>query len=72
MADPDIVDRVSEKLGKYEKFITMNLEQVVSSSEPVDISLFNGDDVSVDLNKKKLVQLDFDKIKELLKKEENC
>lgn len=49
----------------------MNLEQVVSSSEPVDISLFNGDDVSVDLNKKKLVQLDFEKIKEILNLDES-
>lgn len=44
----------------------MNIEQVVASSEPIDISLFNGDDVSVDLNRKKLVQLDFQKVKECL------
>lgn len=44
----------------------MNIEQVVASAEPIDISLFNGDDVSVDLNRKKLVQLDFQKVKECL------
>lgn len=44
----------------------MNLEQVVASSQPIDISLFNGDDVSVDLNKKKLIQLDFAKVKACL------
>ena len=59
--DPQIVEKVSEKLGKYEKFIKINWEQVITSPEPVDMSLFHGtaDDVSVDLNRKKLVQLDF-------------
>lgn len=66
LPDPEIVDRISQKLGKYQKFIKMNLEQVVASSQPIDISLFNGDDVSVDLNKKKLIQLDFLKVKACL------
>lgn len=48
----------------------MNLEQVVASSEPIDISLFNGDDASVDMNRKKLMPLDFEKIKDILNRPE--
>ena len=66
MPDPGIVDRISEKLSKYDKFIKINLQQVVASNEPIEMSLFNGDDNSVDLTKKKLTPLDFEKIKSVL------
>jgi hypothetical protein len=67
LPDPGIVDRTAEKLAKYEKFIKINWEQVISSNEPIDMSVFNGaDDNSVDLTRKKQVQLDFQKIHEIL------
>ena len=71
LSDPGIVDRIAEKLGKYEKFIKINWEQVISSNEPIDMSVFNGgpDDVSVDMNKK-LVRLDFEKIHQVLNRPE--
>lgn len=70
LPDPSIVDRISEKLSKYDKFIKINLQQVVASNEPIEMSLFNGDDNSVDFTKKKLTPLDFEKIKFVLNQPE--
>ena len=70
LEDPDIVDRIAEKLSKYEKFISMNFKQVVASAEPIDFSVFNDDDVSVDMNRKKMIQLDFARIHECLNQAE--
>ena len=67
LPDPEVVDRIAAKLAKYEKFIKINWEQVISSSEPIDMSVFHGnDDASVDLNRKKQVQLDFQAVRKLL------
>ena len=32
LPDPEVVDRIAAKLAKYEKFIKINWEQVISSS----------------------------------------
>jgi len=71
LPDPEIVDRISVKLAKYEKFIKINWEQVISSTEPIDMSVFNGaDDTSVDMNRKKQVQLDFQAVHRILSQAE--
>lgn len=31
LADPDIIDKIAYKLGKYEKFMKMKIEEVIDS-----------------------------------------
>lgn len=71
--DPTIIQKIGKKLSKYESFVKMNIEDLIS--ENVDFSLFQrpDHDLSVDMVKKNnddrpqfYIQLDFDKITALL------
>lgn len=65
--EPDIIDKITLKLGKYEKFMKMKIEEIIEG-ENFDFSVFTpaGEDDSVMLNRvgkgSKLIQLDFVKI----------
>lgn len=69
--EPDIIDKITLKLGKYEKFMKMKIEEIIEG-ENFDFSVFTpaGEDDSVMLNRvgkgSKLIQLDFVKIHECL------
>jgi len=69
--EPDIIEKISLKLGKYEKFMKMKIEEIIEG-ENFDFSVFTpaGEDDSVMLNRigkgSKLIQLDFVKIHECL------
>jgi hypothetical protein len=71
--DPTVVDKIGKKLSKYESFVKMNIEDLIS--ENVDFSLFERpeNDLSVDMVRRNndarmqyLIPLDFDKVKAIL------
>jgi hypothetical protein len=68
LAEPDLIDKIALKLGKYERFMKMKIEEIIEG-ENFDFSVFTpaGEDDSVMLNRvgkatSKLIQLDFAKI----------
>lgn len=63
--DPSVIEKIGKKLSKYESFVKMNIEDLIS--ENVDFSLFErpDHDASVDMVRKNnedrqfYIQLDF-------------
>jgi hypothetical protein len=75
LSEPDIIEKISLKLGKYERFMKMKIEEIIEG-ENFDFSVFTpaGEDDSVMLNRmgkgSKLIQLDFAKISACLNEPE--
>jgi hypothetical protein len=82
MSDPTLVEKIGKKLNKYESFINMNIEDLIS--ENVDFSLFeraehdvstseiarNNNPYSEYTRAHNLIQLDYQKVKEALARAE--